>query len=212
MEDMYDDPENLHRLADFLSRGVLSLMRETEAAGQFTLLSHYNQAMPYADELPDPACGVAGAPLRSLWCFMAAQEFALVGPAQHEEFLLRYQLPILKQHGLAAYGCCEDLTRKIPMLRKIPNLRRIAVSPFARVAECAEQIGRDYTISYRPNPALLASGYRREAVARQLERDIAALKGCHFDITLKDMETVEGEPERIVRFVADAKATIDRML
>ena len=46
----------------------------------------------------------------------------------HEEFLFRYQLPIMEQAGLVAYGCCEDLTCKIDMLRQIPNLRRIAVS------------------------------------------------------------------------------------
>ncbi|GAI58840.1 unnamed protein product [marine sediment metagenome] len=46
--------------------------------------------------------------------------------------------------GLVAYGCCEDLTYKVDMLRQIPNLRRIAVPPFADAAKCAEQIGRDY--------------------------------------------------------------------
>ena len=69
-----------------------------------------------------------------------------------EEFLLRYQLPILEKFGLVSYGCCEDLTRKIDMLRRIPNLRRIGIAPAADVAKCAEQIGRDYVLSYRPSP------------------------------------------------------------
>ena len=69
-------------------------------------------------------------------------------PSDIEEFLLRYQLPILRRFGLTAYGWCEDLTHKIDMLRQIPNLRRIAVSPFAGVARCAEQIGADYALSF----------------------------------------------------------------
>ena len=51
----------------------------------------------------------------------------------------------------------EDLTNKIDMLRTIPNLRRIAVSPFANVRRCAEQIGTDYVMSYRPSPADMVS-------------------------------------------------------
>ena len=65
-----------------------------------------------------------------LWLFMAAQEFALISPDMHDEFLLEYQLPILKKFALTAYGCCEDLTQKIDILRRIPNLRRIAVTPW----------------------------------------------------------------------------------
>jgi len=74
---------------------------------------------------------VRGVTRAQLWGYMAAQEFTAVSPAMHEEFLLRYQLPILKQFGLVAYGCCEDLTKKIDMLRQLKNLRDIAVTPVA---------------------------------------------------------------------------------
>lgn len=210
MTDLYEEPAALAGLFDFLSRGVVAMTRAAEAAGELTLLCHFNQAMTYADDLPDPAFGVKNVKTTQLWNFTAAQEFALIGPEHHEEFLLRYQLPIMEMYGLVAYGCCEDLTRKIAMLRQIPNLRRIAVSPFAKVAACAEAIGRDYTISYRPNPALLASGYRRDAVKAQLAKDFDLLKDSFFDITLKDVETVEGDPRRVADFVADARTLIDR--
>ena len=66
--------------------------------------------------------------------------------------MLQYQLPILRNFGLVSYGCCEDLTRKIDMLRQIPNLRIIAVPPRADLRRNVEQIGTDYVISWRPNP------------------------------------------------------------
>src|SRR3990172_2450522 len=116
----------------------------------------------------------------------------------HEEFLLRYQLPILRQFGLVAYGCCEDLTHKIGMLRQIPNLRRIAVSPFANVAACAEQIGPDYVVSYRPSPSeMVGYGFDPQKVREVVRRDLAACRGCHVDITLKDVETVQNDPNRV---------------
>ena len=94
------------------------------------------------------------------------------------------------------------------MIRKIPNLRRIAVSPFADVKKCAERIGRDYIISYRPNPALLAAGYDRENVKQALRRDFGFLKGTCFDITMKDVETVEKAPSRISEWVKITREVI----
>lgn len=216
MLDMLDNPEWLHQLLKFMSDGVLKAQEEAEADGDWSLSGDYgansriNQAMPYAEELPDPAANINGVPRKHLWCYMAAQEFTSVSPAMHEEFLLRYQMPIMAKFGLTAYGCCEDLTRKIGMLRAIPNLRRIAVSPFADVARCAEQIGKDYVVSYRPSPADMVSyGFDPDRIRRILSRDLAACRGCHVDITLKDVETVERDPGRVRKWVALAREVID---
>ena len=146
-----------------------------------------------------------------LWCFCAAQEFAAVSPAMHEEFLLQYQLPILRPYGLVAYGCCEDLTRKIDMLRRIPNLRRIAVSPMADVARCAAHIGRDYVLSYRPSPSdMVGYGFDEARIRAILRRDLAACRGCHTDVTLKDVETVQRDPTRVRRWVAICRQEVER--
>lgn len=212
MLDMHDDPEGLHRLLRFMSEGVLRVHEQAEAAGDWGLCDHYNQAMPYSEELPDPAANARGVRRKQLWGFMAAQEFTLVSPAMHEEFLLRYQLPILEEFGLTAYGCCEDLTNKIQMLRQVPNLRRIAVSPMANVARCAEQIGRDYVLSYRPSPTdMVGYGWNEERVRSILRRDLAACRGCHVDITLKDVETVEGDRDRPRKWVETARSVIDEV-
>ncbi|HUW33614.1 MAG TPA: hypothetical protein VM223_18555 [Planctomycetota bacterium] len=210
MVDVVDNPDWLHRLVGFLADGVLKTHVEAENAGDWGLCAHQNQAMPYAEELPDPAANVNGAKRSQLWGYMAAQEFTGVSPTMHEEFLLRYQLPILAEFGLAAYGCCENLTRKIDMLRAIPNLRRIAVSPFADVPACAEQIGRDYVLSYRPSPAdMVGYGFDESRVRSILTRDLAACRDCHVDITLKDVETVQSDPGRVRRWVAITRAVIE---
>jgi len=210
MVDMIDHPEWLHRLARFMSDGILRAHREADAAGDWSHAAHQNQAMPYAEELPDPAANTP-APQERLWGYMASQEFTAVSPAMHEEFLLRYQLPILKRFGLTAYGCCEDLTRKIGMLRQIPNLRRIAVSPFADAAACAAEIGRDYVLSYRPSPTdMVGYGFDLGRIRGILRRDLAACHrhGCHTDITLKDVETVQGDPTRVGRWVEATRGVI----
>lgn len=212
MLDMTDNPEWLDRLVAFIGGGILRVHEQAEAAGDWGRSSHWNQAMPYAEELPDPAANAGGARRRELWGFMAAQEFTAVSPEMHNDFLLRYQMPILREFGLVAYGCCEDLTRKIGMLRQIPNLRRIAVSPFADVAKCAEQIGTDYVLSYRPSPTdMVGYDFNPERIRRILTRDLRACRNCHADITLKDVETVQGDPDRVRRWVELARDVIDAL-
>lgn len=212
MMDMMDNPEWLASLVEFISAGILSVHQQAESAGDWGRSAHWNQAMPYAKELCDPAANCNGVMRRELWGFAAAQEFTAVSPKMHNEFLLKYQLPILKEFGLVAYGCCEDLTRKIDMLRKIPNLRRIAVSPFANVAECAKKIGADYVLSYRPSPTdMVGYGFNPERIRSILTRDLRACKNCHTDITLKDVETVQGNPDSVRKWVALARAVIDSL-
>ena len=138
----------------------------------------------------------------------------LVSPEMHDEFMLQYQIPIMERFGLTAYGCCEDLTKKIDLLRKIPNLRRIAVSPMANVTKCAEQIGSDYVLSYRPSPAdMVGYEFNPDKIKNILKNDLQACKlnGCIVDITLKDVETVQGDTERIKHWTQLAREVVEDM-
>jgi hypothetical protein len=209
MWDMMDRPEWLHKLLAFMRDGILRTHEQAEQAGDWSLGAHQNQAMPYAEELPDPAPNSSSVKRSQLWIFVASQETTAVGPRQFDEFMLQYQLPIMKPFGLVAYGCCEDLTRKIDVLKQIPNLRRIAVSPMADVKRCAEQIGQDYVLSYRPSPTdMVGYGFKPDKVHEMLKRDLGACGDCHIDITLKDVETVQHDVERIRRWVNVAREEI----
>ncbi|MGQ9628818.1 MAG: hypothetical protein ACUVXI_00705 [bacterium] len=202
MWDMYDNPEWLHKLLGFMRDGIIRTHEEAEAAGDWHLCNHENQAMPYAQELPDPRANGESVKRDRLWAFAASQEFAQVSPEMHYEFLLQYQIPILEKFGLVAYGCCEDLTHKIKYLKRIPNLRRIAVTPWADVRKCAEQIQQDYVLSWRPSPAeMICSGFDPDHIRKVVKSAMEAARGCHIDITLKDVQTVQNQPERLKEWV-----------
>jgi hypothetical protein len=212
MIDMYESPRELHALMAFLRDGVLANQAAAEKAGDLSPNTSNNQCHTYADTTLVPASNVYGCQRRQLWSYMAAQEFELISPAQHEEFLLQYQLPIMAKWGLAAYGCCENLTRKIDMLRKVPNLRIIAVTPRADVRRCAEQIGTDYILSWRPNPADMICCQFDEALIRRIIRaGLEASRGCRVHIHLKDIETVQGETDRLARWVKIVREVADEV-
>lgn len=206
----YDRPEWLHDILAFMRDGILKAQQEAEDAGDWTATSHTNQSMPYSMEMPDPKANSGPIGRDKLWGFFAAQEFALISPEMHEEFMLNYQLPIMKNFGLTAYGCCEDLTKKIDILRKVPNLRRIAVTPWADVGKCADQIQKDYVLSLRPNPSsTICTAWDPSLIRKTIREAMDAAKGCIVDINLKDVQTVRGEIWRfkewikIVRDISD---------
>ena len=214
MYDMMDRPEWLHDVLAFMRDGILRTHEEAEQAGDWRLCAHENQGMPYARDLEAPSASTESVTRDRLWCFCAAQEFTLVGPAMFDEFMLQYQRTIFEKFALVSYGCCEDLSHKIDLLKRIPNLRRIAVAPVADVPACAEQIGADYVLSYRPSPTdMVGYGFDPERIRRIMRADLAACKewGCHVDITLKDVETVQHDPTRLRRWVELARGEIDRV-
>lgn len=210
---LYDEPAFLHRLIGFLAEGVAKVQREAEAAGDLSLTNTYNQSMPYAPEVKAPRANAYGAKRRDLWCFFSAQEFTMVGAEMFEEFMLRYQIPLMEQFGLSAYGCCEDLTQKIKYLRRIKNLRRIGVSPFCDLKACAEQIGSEYILSYRPNPAtFIATGIHEDYIRTELRKQLDVLQknGCYVEVEYKDVETVNHDPNAMQRLIAITREELER--
>ncbi|MBN1558191.1 MAG: hypothetical protein JW951_08600 [Lentisphaerae bacterium] len=207
--DTLDNPELLHALCRRLLDGILKQHREAEDAGDWNLGGQYVQAAPYSRTLPDPAPQPAPRQRKDLWCFLAAQEFDQISPEAHDAFLIAYQAEVAKHFGLTAYGCCETLTRKIDILKAIPNLRRIAVAPWADVAACARQIGKDYVMSWRPNPVCVAGPVDADAVTRGVRDTIEACRGQNLDINLKDITTVGGDPGNLSAWAHTVKRAID---
>jgi len=210
MWDMMDRPDWLHEVLAFMRDGIIRTHEEAERAGDWRLCDHQNQCLPYAEELQDPTADSAPVLRSQLWYFAASQETTLVGPKLWNEFMFQYQADIMKHFGLTAYGCCEDLTLKIPYLKSLPNMRRIAVALTADVLKCAEQIGSDCIFSYRPSPAdMVGYGWDPDRVRRILRQSFSYCKDLHVDVTLKDVETVQGDPDRVRNWVAVTREVIN---
>ena len=196
----YDEPELIHRLMAFMRDSVLNNLEKGEAAGDWTTADGCSYVINHTADLPEPKTNSYGAKLKDLWFFTHAQEFESVGSRQHEEFLLNYQMPIMKKFGLVSYGCCETLDNKIDLLRKIPNLRRICIGPRADVKKSAEQIGRDYIMSWRPNPSMVTHGYDRENCRKIVRKGLEDSRDCNIELMLKEMLTVQNDPYRLADF------------
>jgi hypothetical protein len=134
MLDMVDHPDDLHRLMAFLRDGHLAKLEFLE---QNDLLSLNNDGtyvgsggFGWTDELPQ-ADFDGHVRTCDMWGFAESQETVGVSPAMFAEFVFQYQLPILQRFGLNCYGCCEPLDKRWHIVKQVPNLRRVSISPWA---------------------------------------------------------------------------------
>jgi hypothetical protein len=138
--DMIERPDFIHKIIGKFTEIGLSKYEQMEAQGLLDYnLPSIHCTPPYTDELPAKDYDGGNTRLKDIWFRGMAQMFSTVSPAMHEEFDLQYMRRLMDRCGLSYYGCCEQLDKKINLLKKIPNMRKIGVSPWSDVRSSAEQ-------------------------------------------------------------------------
>jgi hypothetical protein len=85
------------------------------------------------------------------------------------------------------------------------------MSPWVDEEIGASEIRGDYVFSRKPSPALLAwPRFREDEVRQHLKKtvDICARHGCPLEIILKDVSTVQYEPQRLWRWAEIAMEVV----
>ncbi len=145
-----------------------------------------------------------------LWGFAESQETVGVSPQMFGEFIFPYQLTILSRFGLNCYGCCEPVDARWKYLEKIPHLRRVSVSPWAKIPRMAEYLGDRYIFSMKPNPADLAMPtFDEERIRANLRQAMQTTRNCRLEVIMKDNNTIGNDPRRVTRWVQIAREEAD---
>lgn len=201
--DLIMRPEMVH---DIYERMVQAWMVELDQFEQQNLLSldcnntrvgsggyGYTTELPGKDFNPDHVLA------KNMWGCANAQIFSTVSPQMHWEFAVEHDLKWLERFGLTYYGCCEPLDQKIPILRKIKNLRKISVSPWNDSKKIIDAIGSDYVMSRKPNPAVVAMDTFSPELAEKEIREFMDLTddSMHVELIFKDISTVRHDPRRL---------------
>jgi len=210
--DLVDRPEFMHRVVSRLTEVHLTLLDQLESQG---LLGYGQRTIhctgAYTDELPSPGFDPAQPRAKDLWTYGMAQIFSTVSPAMHRKFWLDYAGKWFSRFGLGYYGCCEPLDGKVEIIRNVPHVRKISMSPWADVERGAAKIGRDFVFSRKPSPAFLA---RDKWEPDQVEADLrhtvqaCARHGCPVELILKDISTVHYQPQRLWEWADIARRVV----
>jgi hypothetical protein len=203
--DLAARPEHMHAIASRYTEARLRMLDQLEEKGLLgrdQALVHCTGA--WTDELPAPGYRPEAPRAADLWTYGMAQILLSVSPAMVEEFEISYAARWYERFGLAYYGCCEPLHDRVHLVRRLPNVRKISMSPWADVEMGADAIGGDYVFSWKPSPAVFASdGWDGKAIERQIRRvvELCAQAGCPLEITMKDISTVRQRPQRLWEWV-----------
>jgi len=152
----------------------------------------------YSSILPEVENGENHLKVKDLWGSATAQIFGSVSPKMHWEFALRHELRWLEKWGLTYYGCCEPLDRKVDILKHIPNLRKVSLSPWVNTDKAVKLMGNDYVLSRKPSPAIFAEdNWRPQQAQADLDDFLTKANGLAIEIIMKDISTVRYHPERL---------------
>ena len=214
MCDLIAEPDNFHRMMEFLCEGKLKMLDFLEAnsllqgntggtyvgSGGFGFTS---QLSPHSAE--------GNITTNDMWGFVDAQESVDIDPKQYAEFILPYHKRIAERFGLNCYGCCEIYNSRWEYIRELPNLRRVSVSPWANVSTVPDYLGKNYIASIKPSPTPLASKNMDEDVVRADCRRVAEQsKGGICEFIMKDNHTLGNNPRNATRWVELMREEIDR--
>lgn len=217
MLDMYDHPQELHRLMAFLRDEALYLLDFLEMNN---LLSLNNQGtyvgsggFGYTHQLPQKDYDRTKVRTQDMWGFSESQETVLVSPNLFAEFIFPYQLPILERFGLNCYGCCEPIDKRWHIVSQAPRLRRVSVSAWANVRDLAEKLGKNYVFSRKPNPSDLSyPKIDEEYIRKGLRETLEAAQGCHVELIMKDNHTIGRNPENVIQWCRIAREEAERIM
>lgn len=212
--DMVDRPEMVNAAVERFVDAHLSMLDQWEKLNLLVRNDDNTRigsgGYGYTRQLPSIGYNPSHPRTSDLWGCATAQIFSDISPKMHWDFALRHEMRWLERWGLTYYGCCEPLDRKIEILRRVPNLRKISVSPWNNLDRIISSTGHDYVLSRKPNPAILARDtWQPEEARQEIRAFLDRTRGLSVELIMKDISTVRYDPQRLWEWASLAMQTVE---
>ena len=237
MENMYcammNESDNFRKFMDLLTDNIIQCLRWQEEQG-LMLLNNGNDYMGsgsycFSDELF--TSGAAGTVCsRDTWGHINSQESIGISPDQFNEFIFPCYEKLAREFGLVYYGCCEPVHAYWDKsLSRLPNLRKISVSPWCDEAFMAERLaehrvqcpagrqaepGKKIIYSRKPSPNFLGikAAFDEAAFTAYIKNTATLLKNrVKAEFIFRDIYTLHGNMEKVRRAVDITRAIAETM-
>lgn len=202
---MYDTPEEFKAMMQFFAEDFRRLLRWEEENGVL-FANAGNDYMGSGSYCFNGELAQDGAVAsRQTWGHMNSQETVGVNPEMYGEFVFPCYEQTAKEFGLLYYGCCEPVH---PIwdeyLSKIPNLRKVSISPWCDEAFMAERLAGGRVIySRKPSPNFLGvmPELDEDAFTASIKNTLSLTRDCHIEFIFRDVYTLHANPAKARRAV-----------
>lgn len=203
--DVLDQPAAVHAMMAFVTDAMLRQHRDREAHGWINTLPDPGGRYHAGDFMRVIASYLAEDRaarrplLRDEWAYVSAQTSAGLGPAMFDEFVHQYHVRLAEPYtdGTVYYHGCECLDRKLDAIVRLPNLRRLHVSPWSSVACARAKTEGRVVLEVHAHPGKVLFGATPAEMRDELEGLVAAAEGAPLDLNLSDIHSLDGHPETL---------------
>lgn len=215
---MYDYPELFGEMMDRIANDTLSYYRMLEEKRLILPTTSFEGVgqgtWAFTEELPGwEEWEKRPFTTKDVWGFMDSQETVGISPDMYEEFIFPCYQKISEQYGMLSYGCCEPVD---PIwdrcISKLKNLRKVSISPWCNEEFMGERLRGSNIIYHRkPSPNLLGVDrvLDEDALRSHIRKSLEAAKGCHMEITQRDVYTIHNDVDKAKRYVAIIREEIE---
>lgn len=201
--DMYDRPEFIHSIMKKFLEIETELTEKYANAGLLEKTPGVIQCSGiYSDKQENSGINTEKVDTHELWASGMAQMLATVSKEMHDEFEIEYAKQYYSRFKYVYYGCCEPFHKKMDLVKKIGNVRKVSISPWADVNISAQAISNEFIMSRKPNPAFVANGLNVDAVKNEIEVTLKACResGTSCEFILKDISTVSYKTDTLIEW------------
>lgn len=202
MYTMVDYPEKLHDLFRYLVKDIKDFIGWQQKNGLLVLNNNndyvgsgsygFNRELPTAKDRKHVIS-------EDLWGNLNSQETVGVSPEMYGEFIYPYYRELAREFGLVYYGCCEPVHNIWDnFIRKLPNLRKVSVSPWCDEEIMGEFLENSNVIySRKPSPNFLGEGtFDEKEFSKHIMKTLEAASGCSLEIIYRDVYTLNGDKSK----------------
>ena len=217
MTSMYDCPELFHKMMTMLSDDYLELWDYVEKNG-YIRPNNFNvgvaqgtygftNLLPVNKENENYKMG-------DVWGYIDSQETSEISPDMYNEFFFPYYKKVSERFGRLNYGCCESVSAIWEKsVSKYENLSKVSISPWCDEEYIGEKLRGKKVIYHRkpfPNYLAIDKEFDEKGFSEHIEKTLKAAKGCYFELSYRDVYSLQGEIYRGKRVYETIQKCIDK--
>ena len=190
------NPDAVHRLFTFLAEDNQALGQWEEDQNLLTLNHDGNQgyctgSSLFSDETARPAANPVVS--KDRYGYLESQESAGISADMFDEFLMPHFTRLADKFKLLMFGCCEAVHNLMPLLQRLPGLRKVSVTPWCDLHRLTETCRRDIIWCRKPIPLkLCGETFDRDDLRHHLQETLDIGKDFFIEFVYRDTNLLTG--------------------